>query len=411
MELTTASKPYLRPLYHYRTFFYVDPGDYYNKAELIVDVDSLFDWSSTNNYSYLAENLLRSNQLSDTLFQMDVDTVLFEGNLVGLCNCDLESIYGTRDDMFYFRDYEHIFQWKRLKSIAQTTDGVTKTTSLYYEVDPGYDHGNVVAAELVNSNGDTTRTVINYAYETGDLTLQDRNMTGIPISSNVVVNGDTIGGTRLTFHDFGFGIYSPKRFEERLSNGTYRLVSEIDTVNSKGRTTLSHTRDGIYSTVLWNNTDELPLAKVINNKKGIAGAYYTSFEETGGEFLEEARTGTKVHNGSFTLSGSLLDAGEYVKSYWVYNNSQWAYHEEVITHNGTNDIDFTISGKLDEVRIFPTNAQMQTNNFDPVQLRVVSQSDVNSTTTSYGYDDLGRLMTIKDKDRNIVQFNKYHYIE
>jgi YD repeat-containing protein len=327
-----------------------------------------------------------------------------------VCTCWPQDHLGDqqRNEMYQFIHYDQVFQWNRLKSITETMDDVTKNTLLFYEEDTTYTHSNVIAAEVENSNGEITKTEIRYAYETNNTELINRNMVGIPLESESFVNGNLIGGSKLTFNDFGSGLYLPKRFEEKLSDESYRLVSEIDEVNAKGRTTLSHTRDGIYSTVLWGYDNELPKAKVINNSQGISSAFYTSFEETDGTDDDKAISGTKVHIGNFSVSG--ITAGTYIKSYWENTGGSWEYQEETIVHNGGN-IAFITSGKLDEVRIHPVGSQMQTNNFDPVQIRVVSQSDVNSTTSSYNYDDLGRLQTIKDKDKNIVQYNKYHYID
>lgn len=42
-------------------------------------------------------------------------------------------------------------------------------------------------------------------------------------------------------------------------------------------------------------------------------------------------------------------------------------------------------------------------------LRLHTVSDVNSQPVYYEYDDLGRLMELKDQDGNIVQRYDYHY--
>jgi YD repeat-containing protein len=362
---------------------------------IALDFDILGNDQNTGSIEFVNETIIGA--------YYEIDTVQ---DPINRCFCNEENTFKTRDVMFYFRNYDNIFQWNRLKSITETMDGVTKATTLFY--DSLITHSNVTAAEVENSNGEITKTEIKYAHETNNTELINRNMVGVPLESESYVNGNLIGGSRLTFNDFGSGLYLPKRFEEKLSNESYRLVSEIDQVNAKGRTTLSHTRDGIYSTVLWGYDNELPKARVINNSQGISSAFYTSFEETDGTDDDKAISGTKVHIGNFSVSG--ITAGTYIKSYWENTGGSWEYQEETIVHNSGN-IAFITSGKLDEVRIHPVGSQMQTNNFDPVQLRVVSQSDVNSTTSSYDYDDLGRLKTIRDKDKNIVQYNKYHYIE
>jgi len=63
---------------------------------------------------------------------------------------------------------------------------------------------------------------------------------------------------------------------------------------------------------------------------------------------------------------------------------------------------------VDELRLQPADAQMQTYTYKPL-VGMTSQSDLNGVTTYYDYDAFGRLKNVRDKDQNILGRNYYHY--
>jgi YD repeat-containing protein len=62
----------------------------------------------------------------------------------------------------------------------------------------------------------------------------------------------------------------------------------------------------------------------------------------------------------------------------------------------------------DDIRIFPSDAQMTTYTYDSAG-NVTSSMDAKGLTTYYEYDAMQRLMNVKDKDGNIVKHIDYHY--
>ena len=63
---------------------------------------------------------------------------------------------------------------------------------------------------------------------------------------------------------------------------------------------------------------------------------------------------------------------------------------------------------IDELRLQPSDAQMQTYTYSPL-VGMTSQSDPNGVTTYYEYDGFARLKNVKDKDQKILKYNQYHY--
>jgi len=70
-----------------------------------------------------------------------------------------------------------------------------------------------------------------------------------------------------------------------------------------------------------------------------------------------------------------------------------------ITSNSTLSIGSSIITSIDELRLFPTDAQMSTFTYDPL-VGMTSQTDPNGITTYYKYDSFGRLEYVKDNNRN-----------
>jgi YD repeat-containing protein len=63
---------------------------------------------------------------------------------------------------------------------------------------------------------------------------------------------------------------------------------------------------------------------------------------------------------------------------------------------------------IDDVRIYPVDAQMKTFTHDPL-LGLTSVTDESGFTQRYEYDTFGRLKLIRDDHGKIVKSYQYHY--
>jgi YD repeat-containing protein len=63
---------------------------------------------------------------------------------------------------------------------------------------------------------------------------------------------------------------------------------------------------------------------------------------------------------------------------------------------------------IDEVRLHPTGAQMQSYTYEPLH-GMTSQTDPTGRTTTYEYDGLGRLIRTRDEQNRILSQQQYHY--
>ncbi|MBK7884948.1 MAG: hypothetical protein IPJ81_15065 [Chitinophagaceae bacterium] len=85
----------------------------------------------------------------------------------------------------------------------------------------------------------------------------------------------------------------------------------------------------------------------------------------------------------------------------------WKYCEYEI-NSGINLV--TISGtcKLDELRLYPKAASMATVAYEP-SVGKTSECDINNRIVYYEYDGLGRIIKVKDENRNVIKTYEYHY--
>lgn len=191
--------------------------------------------------------------------------------------------------------------------------------------------------------------------------------------------------------------------------------------------------NGVVNSYIWDYLNTQPIAKVSNAANDQIA--YTSFEANGngnwtvGSALRDTgsvtgRKSYKLSNGSISKSG-LTTAQYYTISYWTKNASAytiagtvggypvagktiglWTYYEHVIT--GQTSVTLSGSGNIDELRLYPANAEMISYTYDPL-VGMTSACDLNNRVTYYEYDKLGRLNVVRDQDHNIIKTTEYKY--
>lgn len=84
----------------------------------------------------------------------------------------------------------------------------------------------------------------------------------------------------------------------------------------------------------------------------------------------------------------------------------WTYHQVEIT--GATNLTLTGSTYIDELRLYPADAQMTTYTYEPL-IGMTSQCDANNKITYYEYDGLGRLTLARDEDNKILKRICYNF--
>ena len=192
-------------------------------------------------------------------------------------------------------------------------------------------------------------------------------------------------------------------------------------------------RNGSPTSYIWDYANNKPVAKAVNAT--VDQIAYTSFEADGNgswSIASGLRDNTLAATGAISynlangpISRSGLNTGSsYVVSYWTKTGladsvsgttsklqgktiNGWTYYEHTV--KGVSSVIVSGTGNIDELRLYPSTAQMTTYTYNP-GIGISSQCDVGNRITYYFYDPLGRLHYVKDQDGNIVKTIDYHYM-
>lgn len=185
--------------------------------------------------------------------------------------------------------------------------------------------------------------------------------------------------------------------------------------------------DGRVKSEIYDYNKRFAVAEVTNASQNQIA--YSSFEtdEPGnwtiapGSTIVTERFITGKRSFSGTLTRSLTSTGDYTVTLWsitagnVSVNGQsgtvkkilgdWTLYEWKLIN--VNNIQI-VADNIDEVRLYPVTARMSTTTYDP-KFGKTAECDVNNRIIYYEYDDLGRLKTIKDENRNVLKTYEYNY--
>ena len=228
------------------------------------------------------------------------------------------------------------------------------------------------------------------------------------------------------------------KYTSLLSTSQYILKGQIQYDGNNYPSTTNKSSD-IKMSYIWDYKHSKQVALVSNAAQ--ADIAFTSFEADGsGNWTYSGTptsyptspvppTGNNCYNlgqssGSLTKS-SLNSSTAYIVSYWTTNSSAltisgtqsgypvqgktingWTYFEHKVA--GQSSVTVGGTGFIDEVRLYPADAQMSTSTYSPL-IGITSTCDAQNRVTYYQYDGFGRLKHIKDQDGNIIKTIEYHY--
>jgi hypothetical protein len=84
----------------------------------------------------------------------------------------------------------------------------------------------------------------------------------------------------------------------------------------------------------------------------------------------------------------------------------WLYHEYSVS--GATSVTIGGTGLVDELRLYPSTAQMSTYTYIPL-VGMASKCDSKNDITYYVYDNVGRLIQVLDQNQNVVKQYQYNY--
>lgn len=254
----------------------------------------------------------------------------------------------------------------------------------------------------------------------------------------------------------------------------YKLVNTFGPYDDNGNILQVSKEDDLSKSYVWGYNNQYPIAEVVNAQTNeVFYTSFEDEEDDLMSFVSSNCVSTRAHSGKKSLEYTLTDPSlsnwerryevftwkevipelpkKYKYSGWVYSNgpkatvslmlkradgvcnstldavttktNQWTYVEgefnlpatysgQTVTHISLYVYGADVAGKIwfDDLRLYPSDAQMTTYTYEPL-VGITSVTGPDNRTTTYEYDDFGRLKCIKDNDGNILEYYDYHYKE
>jgi YD repeat-containing protein len=227
-------------------------------------------------------------------------------------------------------------------------------------------------------------------------------------SQTVIDLGWSPSGDVYSYKNYltGLSLYTGSTLEKQQS-----FIYDINASNLNSKTDLG----GREVATLYGYQSSYPIAQVINANP--TECYYESFEESPygvpasnliipGDYSLPAHTGNMfLPYASWTVPFIKPNNRNYIIQWWNWANGKWNFNQETYTNNMVLN-----NGSFDDVRIFPSDAQMVSYTYNP-QVGKTSSISIDGKTTTYEYDGLGRLRLTRDQDRNIIKRYCYTYAQ
>jgi hypothetical protein len=246
------------------------------------------------------------------------------------------------------------------------------------------------------------------------------NLTGAAIETLTYKNSNVISGSYNEFTYLGNRFRLSRRLKLGLTSSSSAILPSFQRVNglpdvnyfqqiqfenfdTKGNILQYKTSDGVSHSFVWGYNSEYPIAEASGaNSNQI---YHTSFEEDGTE--GNSKSGLRCFIGStFTIPPGQQPVGSgLVMSYWFYSSNQWNFKPETPYTSTISEVGATA---YDDIKVYPKGSQMATYTYYP-GLGMTSASQPNSNSTSYVYDNLGRMTALKDNTGRILKMINYNY--
>ena len=323
----------------------------------------------------------------------------------------------TKYSQFLYDNLNHL---QPTTVITNRSDGTTLTTINRYPAEAAADSvSNLTAGEI---------TAI-------DSLQSQHNITAL-IQAQTFRNSSPVDLVRYDYKVWPNNMILQDSVEEKISSFVMEPRLQYFNYDNYGNLLQDAKESDVFHSYLWDYHDAYPIAEIVNAAP--SDIAYTSFEADGSGNWTIASptrqsgyiTGTQSYNltnGGCSVSG-LTTGNTYVVSYWsrtgssylvtgstavqqgktiVINGVSWTYFEHTVT--GTSAVSVTGTGGIDELRLYPQNAQMTTYTYQPL-VGITSKCDVDNRVTYYNYDGLGRLKYVSDQDGNIVKTFEYHYV-
>lgn len=359
---------------------------------------------------------------------------------------------------------EIVLQDSSIQYLYDANNNVVSTKTYLYYDNPV--HYQLTRSQSIDSKGNTHTAFTRYPQDylsgsgTGNIVLDSmiaKNYISVPIEKrdslylSGAATGSVTSAKASVFKLFSGSVMLDKQYKLQtampitnfqplaISSGNfvmdarYRQMASIDGYDNNYNIQQYTTTDGILTSIIWDYLGMYPVAEIINASSDQIA--YTSFESSGTGGWSGLSLPGFANNGSLTgkraytqnnfniYKNGLNASGSFLVTYWSKNgpysvngtssttlrtSNGWTLFQHRITNPTNGTITVTGSGSIDELRLYPSTAQMKTYAYES-GIGTSSVCDINNRIIYYYYDRLGRLLLVKDDNGNIVKKFCYNY--
>jgi len=332
----------------------------------------------------------------------------------------------TRKDILYDTNY----------NVSKITTDYDKTRSLKLEQRMYYPYSYTIGGTIGKLRDSGIFTLVSKeSWITGDATprMLSASITDLQQLPKKYITPLTIYALQATtpVPQSTIGTFNPASL---IRNSSYLVAQQnFVTYDSVGHALeIKNSLSGQSNAVIMDYFNQYPVAKVSNAR--YSDIAYTSFEsDSKGNWNipDSPRNKTNAITGKFSYDlakGAITKTGlttsiTYIITYWkatgatvtvsgatgttlLAQQNGWSLYSQTLS--GASSVSISGTGLIDELRLYPKDANMVTTTFEPL-VGQTSTCDANSTITYYEYDGLNRLVVIRDKDKNAIK--KYAYYD
>jgi hypothetical protein len=266
-------------------------------------------------------------------------------------------------------------------------------------------------------------------------TLVSRNMITTVLEQEQFKANILLAKNIVDYTNRSASLVLPSLVKAQVGNNPIEDRVNFNSYDNYGNLVEQQKSNDLLSSFIYDYAATYPGAQCTNAPG--SGIAYTSFEadatgnwqgiNAGNIHFTTAVTGNKYYtfSGTTLSKNDLINGKNYIVSYWSNAGTctvagtvgaiktgrtfgSWTYYEHEIT--GISQATISGGGSIDELRLYPKNAQMTTYTYEPL-VGMTSQCDMNNRITYYVYDSFGRLQVVKDQDGNIIKTLQYNYFK
>lgn len=304
------------------------------------------------------------------------------------------------------------------ESTSDTSKNVSQSTTYAYHTNKNYirsietkDSKTVVKKKTLYYPEDGNSIPMVNAAEVNTLnTLKGQNILGVIVHESQQLAQNELLHTHNIFQA-PFKLMSTTNYRKITAGSIdHKVAQQLNFYESgSNRLAMTQSNNGIYSSIGYDDYDRV--AVEINNAMALPltgtapGKYYEFYYEG---FESQASVASYAGLGSgqtnFTVPFAATASRKYLIDYWYLNaNGTWAYVKKPYSNN----MILTEGTRIDEVRVYPEDAQIKTVGYNELGLKT-SESNAFGQTVFYKYDMYNRLQLVMDQDNNILKSYCYN---